>query len=137
MGEVSRILPWRLEAAADWLAKWAAISWRFLLHLPLAQCPACGGAGGATSGYYEPEWDDRYLCERDWGWFEREWDLDRFVGRIHPFRWPWVKLAHKTGHRTFYGFLLCKLGRHSWMRDEHGCWCARCHEFKTGAKETR
>ena len=110
----------RLDEAWMLLRICAVALWR----LPVLRCPACHGDGGRMSGYYEPEWDE---CEHCWPpakwliFYDQEWA----IGRIHPLRWPRVRLAVRTGHRTFSGWIACRLGWH--RPNEYGT-CRRCYE---------
>lgn len=97
--------------------------WLILRHLPLLSCPLCEGAGGAMVGYEEPEWSECYFCWDGWKDLD-DYGLQWFIGRINPLRWPKSKLILATGHHSFRGWVLCRLGRHAHF---HG-FCARCYE---------
>ena len=69
---------------------------KWLLGLIYPVCPACDGEGGATTGYYEPEFSECECCNwwlyneakvtrvwRWWWWLHRyrEWQAERHLDK--------------------------------------------------------
>lgn len=122
----------------SWRAAYLVLKCRkFIRHIPVMKCPCCNGKGGWTSGYYEPEWSECYICYRDGndygdgeGWFE---------GRVSPLAWIRWKVANRLGTLDMFGYfpsvtrsILCWMGFHRWHKCDYvmDVICKHCDERK-------
>lgn len=116
------------------------IAWLVLWHRPLMRCPICKGAGGATSGYYEPEWCECSTCWDYWNDLE-DCGMEWFVGRA-PI-WIWLRARLSIACGMWYAVRIrdlvrCRVGLHRWMNEdemEPGLRvCCVCYEHKHDGK---